>query len=93
MTVRLFIAWLDMGMAVDAALSAAPVWGPPVASAALLTVAWVALPDSARTRVRTLSAPLLHPIRLKSLTCRDMCPDTSADTGPDTSGHDSRGGC
>ncbi|MEU5498460.1 hypothetical protein [Streptomyces griseofuscus] len=93
MTVRLFIALLDVGMAVDAFLSAAQVWGPSaVASIILLALAWIVLPDSARTRVRTPSAPLLLLTRCKPLTCRDTCPDTSADTGPDPSGHDSRGG-
>ncbi|MEV6738615.1 hypothetical protein AB0N14_17470 [Streptomyces sp. NPDC051104] len=93
MSLHLLLAWIDLALAVDAAVSTAPEWGPPAAACAvLLALAWLALSDSARTRVRTLSAPLLHLPHFKPLTCKDTCPDTSADTSPDTSGHDPRGG-
>lgn len=89
MTVDLFLAWLDLGLAIDEAVSTAGVWGPPaLVSAALLAFAWMACSDSVRRRVRTLSAPHSTLTHRKPLTCPDTCPDTSADPRPDTSGHD-----
>ncbi|MER6976016.1 hypothetical protein [Streptomyces carpinensis] len=94
MTVDLFVLWLDLAVAVDAAVRSAHLWGPPALVLVVVpALLWAGQSDSARTRVRALSVPLLLPSRSKPPTCEDTCPDTSADNGPDMSGRDSRGGC
>lgn len=93
MIADLLLAWLDYALAVDAAVNDMDVWGPPAAATVLVVaVAWTALSDRARTRVRALSALRPSFSRPKPPTSPDMCPDTSADTCPDTAGHDCRGG-
>lgn len=97
MWLDLFFAWLSVGDAVATAVSSAGVWGPPVAGVATgAGLSRIPAPDIVRTlvrtAVRTLSALRSQRTPLKPLTCPDMCPDKSADTCPDVSGHRSDGG-
>lgn len=97
MWLDLFLAWLYVALAVDAAVHSADVWGPRLAGVVFgAGLSRLKLPDFVRTRVRTavrtLSALCSQRTPLKPLTCPDTCPDMSADTCPDLSGRRSDGG-
>lgn len=89
--VSAYLTFLDVGLTVDAVLSAREVWGPPVAAAVLAAAAAAAgCPDTVRMRIRIAFwiASGRAGVRPYSwpLTCPDPIRMQSADAHPEESG-------
>lgn len=87
-----WFALLEIGAAVQVALDHLHLWGPPLLTVSVLTVAVRTRPNAVRARVRTVSALVRLDADPEPPTCTDTCPDRVADTRPDVSGPRLSGG-